>query len=506
MGLNGERLINSDSSAELIMARLLNKTGGFVTDKWFYSTEIRVLHTQIIYKLALMIFPHNWHSARVFSIAIFLLIMIFATLFVAKEANLGTGGLRWCCAMIFPLGQWYAWNVIYNSHYVPCIVISLVSLGLILYFSKCKASRCKSTISICLMMILGLLSGLAGIRQLMMFYVPSFLAAFIMVKTSNQSEQNNIIILADDNKKKKRIFDSTFIMLVSSIVGYLINTHILTKKISFAGYSATKWGKLDINNVLSVISDLLSLFGWQENSPILSIDGIANVLGLAVGIGIIYFLVKLLLSNKECDIEQRFIIVYIGVAFTICTLTFSQTQSVYNASYWIPVLPFLFLIFILGIEKIVKERNICVYLSATYIFMLLLCSCITMKNPYLSDIPTRLGIYNAVNYLEDNGYTEGYVTFWNSDIITELTNGDIEMWTVDDIDSLHIYDWLQETDHVDNQPNKKFFIIIGLDEYNSTENSLKIKSLDNDIIYRDENYHVYGFESMDQYNKLIGSK
>lgn len=363
MGLNGERLINSDSSAELIMARLLNKTGGFVTDKWFYSTEIRVLHTQIIYKLALMIFPHNWHSARVFSIAIFLLIMIFATLFVAKEANLGTGGLRWCCAMIFPLGQWYAWNVIYNSHYVPCIVISLVSLGLILYFSKCKASRCKSTISICLMMILGLLSGLAGIRQLMMFYVPSFLAAFIMVKTSNQSEQNNIIILADDNKKKKRIFDSTFIMLVSSIVGYLINTHILTKKISFAGYSATKWGKLDINNVLSVISDLLSLFGWQENSPILSIDGIANVLGLAVGIGIIYFLVKLLLSNKECDIEQRFIIVYIGVAFTICTLTFSQTQSVYNASYWIPVLPFLFLIFILGIEKIVKERNICVYLT-----------------------------------------------------------------------------------------------------------------------------------------------
>ena len=132
------------------------------------------------------------------------------------------------------------------------------------------------------------------------------------------------------------------------------------------------------------------------------------------------------------------------------------------------------------------------------------CSYSTMKNPcIISIIPSDLYIHNTVAFLEDNGYTEGYGTFWNSDVITELSNGDIEMRTVDNLDTLNIYEWLQETDHKDTQPTGKVFIICSKDEYNSGINDWKIKALTDNLVYQDETYYVYGFENVQQYFELI---
>ena len=37
----------------------LAKNGGFLSKAWYYSTELRVLNTQIFYKLAFLISPSN---------------------------------------------------------------------------------------------------------------------------------------------------------------------------------------------------------------------------------------------------------------------------------------------------------------------------------------------------------------------------------------------------------------------------------------------------------------
>ena len=39
VAINGRNLINSDASAEMMLGRLLNTTGGVITDKWHYSSE-----------------------------------------------------------------------------------------------------------------------------------------------------------------------------------------------------------------------------------------------------------------------------------------------------------------------------------------------------------------------------------------------------------------------------------------------------------------------------------
>lgn len=45
-----------------------------------------------------------------------------------------------------------------------------------------------------------------------------------------------------------------------------------------------------------------------------------------------------------------------------------------------------------------------------------------IENPYLA----HKGLDAAADWLVDNGYTEGYATFWNGNAMTELTNGN---WT-----------------------------------------------------------------------------
>ena len=87
--LNGKKLINSDSSSEMILADILNHKGGVITNQWFYSSEIRVLNTQLGYRLALFLLPDNWHRARVLAIALFLLILAFSAIYMSISAGLG---------------------------------------------------------------------------------------------------------------------------------------------------------------------------------------------------------------------------------------------------------------------------------------------------------------------------------------------------------------------------------------------------------------------------------
>ena len=44
-------MLDSDMSSELILGKLLAEEGGILSTNWYYSTELRVLNTQLVYKL-----------------------------------------------------------------------------------------------------------------------------------------------------------------------------------------------------------------------------------------------------------------------------------------------------------------------------------------------------------------------------------------------------------------------------------------------------------------------
>lgn len=86
--VKGRTLMNSDVSSEFVLANLLNKEGGILSKNWYYSTELRVIHTQLVYKIALRLFPNNWDAARVFSVAVFMAIIAAGALYLIWTAAL----------------------------------------------------------------------------------------------------------------------------------------------------------------------------------------------------------------------------------------------------------------------------------------------------------------------------------------------------------------------------------------------------------------------------------
>ena len=53
-------LMNTDTSSELILGKKLSQEGGILSKNWCYSTEIRVLDVQILYKLFFILFNNNY--------------------------------------------------------------------------------------------------------------------------------------------------------------------------------------------------------------------------------------------------------------------------------------------------------------------------------------------------------------------------------------------------------------------------------------------------------------
>ena len=76
MSVHVEDLLDSEMSSELILARQLKESGGIFSGNWYYSTEIRVLNTQLVYSLFFHAFE-DWQTVRILcNITLYLLLLV----------------------------------------------------------------------------------------------------------------------------------------------------------------------------------------------------------------------------------------------------------------------------------------------------------------------------------------------------------------------------------------------------------------------------------------------
>ncbi|MBQ7529585.1 hypothetical protein IJT10_06745, partial [bacterium] len=99
-------LIDADTSNEMILGKLLAEEGGILSKDWFYSTELRVINIQIVYKLGFLLFD-NWHYVRIFSIACFMVTIFASYYFLAYSANLRKYALITGLPLLLPFSSQY---------------------------------------------------------------------------------------------------------------------------------------------------------------------------------------------------------------------------------------------------------------------------------------------------------------------------------------------------------------------------------------------------------------
>ena len=103
-----------------------------------------------------------------------------------------------------------------------------------------------------------------------------------------------------------------------------------------------------------------------------------------------------------------------------------------------------------------------------------------------------------LQWVIDNDYNQVIAPFWDSNILTELTNGKIETWTV--FKDLEIDRWLQVTAHDGAWPEGRVAVILEKAELTDLYDEAEMA---NYLVYEDDDFLVYDFDDVSLYQKIL---
>ncbi len=490
MAINGKTLLDSDMASEMVLSDILNKEHSVlgITKSWYYSTEIRVFETQWFYRIGLLLSPNNWHVARTIGMAIALALLAFAVWFLFWALEMENWGRFAAAICLFPSGSWYFWQTIFGGYYLPYIYISLFSLAFVVLATKGPKYHIGYVLGI---VFLGIASGLNGVKQLMVFYAPFVLAMFMLVLIAvRNSETEHLRVTELKTFTEFKYLILSLLGTAGALFGYVINTKILAKQFHFAQFDGTE---ISGRSIWELFRYYIWSFGYADGMALMSLRGIAAMLGVVIGLATVLSGLRLLCRISELDIYERFLtsVSFITVAFSI--FIYSYVNG--NIQYFQPIVPFgLFLIILeLKTERYVLESSKEVA-TGLFALFLIISSLGTMRNEFSEPFHpynAKQDMVHMVEFLEYNGYSTGIARFWNSNIITELSDGRIDMWTVVNYESDDMYEWLQKSEHIGNFPNvdSKYFLISDAGE--NVDEFLK-RHPQLELVYGDDRYYVYG--------------
>ena len=483
-GVHGRELIDSDMSSEILLAKILNDEHSILgmTTSWYYSSELRLLHMQWFYRLGLLISPNNWHMARVISMALGLALLVFLTykLFVVLE--LKEIALLAATVVLFPAGSWYCWQTIFGGQYLPYIFISLGSLICIVQITKNTGKKKKVCLT-AVLILLAFCAGINGVKQLMVFYAPLMLATGLM-----------FFIESRKNKKFSLKSQTSYALImsavatVSSFAGYIVNSKLLSRVFVFDQYNDTR---ITGGSVQKLLRDFIWSFGYADNKKLFSFRGIAAIIGLMIGSAVLVCGWRLLKRYYELDYLEQFITTFSIVSIVFCILVFSYVQGAIQ--YFQPVIPFG--LFLIALE--INTEAFCFKHSKfsaemALIVLLFIVSVGTLENEYdgpLHSYAARKNMSQVADAMQQLGYEQGVADYWDANIVTELSNGKIDMWAVTYFGSDEMFQWLQKTEHFSKWPEGKYFFLFR-DNYNIYDFLERHPELEE--VYAEDGYIVYG--------------
>lgn len=534
------KLLNSDDSSELILSKLLLDNKLPLSKDWFYSTELRVINTQLIYSFFFRIFQ-DWHLVRWFSVFAMIVIMLIANYYMLCQLGLKRCFLCGATILVLPFSDTYFNIVLRGAYYLPHITISFISIGLLEYTTRVNEIRKIPMLS--MLALLAFLSGLGGPRQVIIMYFPAFLSGLFFifhgaytVINSHQADNQELVKKKVDDHNKILIFGgeaisdyikeipgwnwayfrASLLAFVCSIFGYIMNTKVLATLYTFKKFNIS-FSFFSFKRLESVIYGFVKVFGFT-NGEVISFSLINN------SVSIIWFLLTVLaLKYAIChygSVDKSYfrIAIFTTVSYIFFTLLYLFSNLDYDERYNLPISVFSIPCILFWFRAIDRKN------SLVYSFILLMLIGIR-----------SIGYYNEINNtdmiserrkivecLNENGYKNGYATFWSANILTELSNGNIEVWDwgdlSNDFDCIdRTYEWLQLKSHVYEHPTGKVFWVLNEEQKNAFHFTKGIpqghiiyetpENINWDILddsKKKTRYYVYGFSSYEEMYNLVG--
>lgn len=491
-----DQTMESDFSSELVLAKLLANEKKLITTNWFYSTELRVINSNLV-SMPLFLFLDNWHVVRIITIVIMEVILFFGYYYLAKQ--LGIKHIPWIALLVIGAtsNEYYKF-VLLCSSYIPHIVLGFVSVGLIINIFKVNEK--KNTIcKVLILVLLAFIGGLEGTRLMSITFIPLVATAILLC-----------FLKQIDNLKKGRFDfkDETVFLIfvcfagfIASFAGAITNKFILPK----FGFSykldteIIQYTDINITQLCDVLSGWMKVFGYQSsNLEVLSFwQIILKPLFVVNIVMIVWSTIDILKNKTKYNKYEYFIALYMITGAAILTLLFTFTSAWYRNRYLLPIS--VFSVFIVAIFISHYEIN-----SQKWLLIILLTVFVFTNTHYQIGYQVQYDGYSEYtevkNILLENDCYNGYCDWhWNGhNLLTELSNGIIETWIFrDDIDNQ--MEWLQAKSHLTEKPKGKTFLLLSKEifDYDIDSEAEKYK-------YWEDNAHVmYIFDNWQQINEYV---
>lgn len=492
----GKWIVDSDLASEMILSDLLNKEGTIISHNWFYSTELKVVNLQWFYRLGLLIFPNDWHLARTFGMAITLALFAAAMLFFVKCAGLGRAGLWMVGTLLWPFGQHYLVYAIYGGYYLVYTFFYMLVLALVLRSLNADKKHCA--LQWALACVITAVAGMNGVKQLMVFHAPLCLAAAILLVLALHScGKTDWKAALDACRKEVRLLAASLVTAVAAAAGYFVSNAVLSRMYDFKSYNFIVWNRdEDWFTLDRILMDFFHEFGYENGSGVFHFGGIAAAVGLLLGCWMFFCIVRLLLRLDKLERNDKLLVLLLVAMLAVCGVAYTYFHE-YYLYFWLMNMPVA--IAVMAVEIKTEDFHI---LGARQLLGVGLAACFTLcavstvrqeqEHPYLA----HKGLNTAAEWLVDNGYTQGYSTFWNGNAMTELTSGKLEVWTLQSLDRDDVPNWLQPKSHLTTDPEHPF-LLIDTETDGPAENAKLIQYGDCTEVYNDGRYVIYDFADAD---------
>lgn len=497
--------LDSDMAAEMIFSRLLAKEGHFfATPNWYYSTEFRFLYTHLVMG-PLFRLSGDWHMIRTVTNVVSYVLMVVSYFYMMKPFKVQSNLTALTAViLLLPFSETMMLHMEMGNTYPWHIILSFLFFGLLLRLVQREEYKMGRRWEIAfLYVLLAIICGVSGVRYLLALQVPLVLAAFFYLLGAEEYGQFRaefgVNRMAGAYWKRiwkcERVYYLyyAFLGLAGSAAGYGINVFWVSRQYIFQTYDGTNFiavyqGVL-WERVQNALGSLLMLFGYIPDRSVISLRGIITLIAFVLITVLVYCSVQ---AYRGSEGLRHFLVLFLGVTLALNVFVFVFTTSTMVPRYYLTIF-----IFVLPTLAFYLEQKEPLWDKLVVGVILVVCLGMSTGKTVLSFIATDKNAdkRSVAAFLEEQ-YDFGYATYWNANIMTELTNGQVEVANILDPEALQFFTWSTPRKYYEeNYHDGEVFLLLTADEAAEYEGAAALQI--GEKTYDDGVYVVYGYENVE---------
>ncbi|MCE5343314.1 MAG: hypothetical protein LLF96_06995, partial [Eubacteriales bacterium] len=329
-----DHLLNSDMSSELLLAKLLSQENAILSQNWYYATELHVWYSQLVFAPLFKVFS-DWHTVRMVGSFLLYALLLLSYYYLCRQLRLTRWYLWTAPVLVLPVSALYFEFVVYGAHYTFYVASAFCVLGMILQWNNGK-TKLRRALLACVIGVLSLLTGMNGLRYLMVFYAPLAVSAIVLLVTHRDSLFENGKLRFSGNRWVSFLTVAAFASLCAAI-GYCINTAILARHYSFFHYEYVHFVPISLTALEELINGWLESLGYNQTGAFLSLHTVQNLVCLGFIVLIVLSVRHAVKHPERYSMEHRIVTHLFLAALIVFSGLYLTTNAPYAPRYNLPV-------------------------------------------------------------------------------------------------------------------------------------------------------------------------